>query len=176
MVYRQRAMDKAYEHRKAKGTQKRTPLAWPYWKPAGYQLHAIARRAWARGTSSESASRDVVSVPSQDPRLAGLRRNGDASRSLSRRPAAGRSCIAGDTASGYPTRGSFEVSRILKREKPAGTDSDGPLDFVHGETGNGDDEHLDHSTSRPLRNPASLVSSNQTEIHNGNRTDQTRAI
>ena len=61
-------------------------------------------------------------------------------------------------------------------EKPAGTESDGPLDFVHGVAGNGDDEHLDHSTSRPLRNPASLVSSNQTEIHNGNRTDQTRAI
>ena len=59
-------------------------------------------------------------------------------------------------------------------EKPAGNESDGPFDFVHGgKAGNGENDHLDHlehtTASRPIRNPAPLVNSKPTEIHDGNR-------
>ena len=58
-------------------------------------------------------------------------------------------------------------------EKPAGYDADGPLDFVHGVAGNGEnDEHLDHNALGPSATTGYLVNSNQKEIHDGKATTQ----
>ena len=53
--------------------------------------------------------------------------------------------------------------RVMKREKPAGTDSDGPFDSVHGDAEN-EDDLLENTTLGPLRN-GNLVSSNQQQEH-----------
>ena len=62
------------------------------------------------------------------------------------------------------------MRKDTENEKPAGTESDG-LNLVHGEKpGNVENDLLEHTTaSRTLRNPAPLVNSKPTEIHDGNR-------
>ena len=55
---------------------------------------------------------------------------------------------------------------ILKREKPAGRESGGPFDSVHGtQPGNGRDKHLEHTARLDPSATRYLVNSKPQEIY-----------
>ena len=70
--------------------------------------------------------------------------------------------------SGFGTGKTFMAHETLQREKPAGSEPDGPFDYVHGEQpGNGVINDLDHIARLDPSATGDLVNSTSKEIYDG---------